>query len=331
MKTYKRIVAVMFVLALILPAMSVGAQGVRSAIFTLPPLLPNPVAVGGEIVFDLDLSIANIEPGLSGVDIYLEYDGTKVAFAEVLPDFFGASSVRVNELVTCPDGVGTCVHLVLAGTPQVTKESMLARLSFKAMAGGDTCFSVVKSDLVDANGFQVEHTFPAPQCMAIVPPDPKMTGVVSKQGAPANPNPGGGTLSCSSVTVNGVSFKTDDTGKFLVNDMPLPAGTYALRAIYPGYLASEKTITITAGSVSLIDVGTTTLRGGDVNSDSQINILDVGLITGKFGQTGLAVGSVFLDCSVTDEPADINDDGQINISDLAITAGNWSASTTVWP
>jgi len=331
MKTYKRIVAVMFVLALILPAMSVGAQGVRSAIFTLPPLLPNPVAVGGEIVFDLDLSIANIEPGLSGVDIYLEYDGTKVAFAEVLPDFFGASSVRVNELVTCPDGDGTCVHLVLAGTPQVTKESMLARLSFKAIAAGDACFSVAKSELVDANGFQVEHTLPPQQCVVIIGITSTMTGMVLKQGAPANPNPGGGTLSCSSVTVNGVSFITDNTGNFIVNDMPLPAGTYALRAIYPGYLASEKTITITAGSVSLIDVGTTTLRGGDVNSDSQINILDVGLITGKFGQTGLAVGSVFLDCSVTDEPADINDDGQINISDLAITAGNWSASTTVWP
>jgi hypothetical protein len=133
------------------------------------------------------------------------------------------------------------------------------------------------------------------------------------------------------VTVNGVSFITDNTGKFIVNDMPLPPGTYTLRAIYPGYLASEKTITITAASVSPIDAGTATLRGGDVNSDSQINILDVGLITGKFGQTGLAVGSALLDCSVKDEPADINDDGQINISDLAITAGNWSASTTVWP
>ncbi len=332
MKTYKRIFVVMLALALILPTVTVNAQGARSAAITFTTATPNPAEVGDQIVFDLNLSIANIEPGVSGVDIYLEYDAT-VTFAEVLPDFFGAASVRVNELTTCPSGVGTCVHLVLAGTPQVTKSGMLARLYFDAAAKGDACFSVVQSALVDADGFQVVHTLPVEQCVTVSQPLPlTMIGTALRQGAPANPNPGAGALTCTLVTVNGTAFKTDAAGSFLVDSMALEVGVpYTIRAAYPGYLSSEKTFTIPVGTVAPFNVGITTLHGGDVNGDATINILDIGVITGKFGDTGLVVGSASADCSTLDDPADINDDGQINISDLAIAAGNWAASATAWP
>jgi hypothetical protein len=73
------------------------------------------------------------------------------------------------------------------------------------------------------------------------------------------------------------------------------------------------------------------LRGGDVNADKAINILDIGAIISKFSSTGVNVRSDLADCTDADEPADINDDGNINISDLAIAAGNWGRTgPTPW-
>jgi hypothetical protein len=156
------------------------------------------------------------------------------------------------------------------------------------------------------------------------------TNTVQRQGVPANPNEGGGGLACSSVTAHSAGtetfgpFNTDLTGSFTLVD--LPVGTYTLRAVYPGYLATEK-----AGiSMAELDLGTVTLRGGDVNGDNAINILDIGTIISKFGQSGVAIRSAIA-CSAPDEPVDINDDGNVNISDLAITAGNWgSVGPTLW-
>jgi hypothetical protein len=107
----------------------------------------------------------------------------------------------------------------------------------------------------------------------------------------------------------------------LVGIGSLSGGVHTLRVEYPGYLASQRTITIGTGG-GLLDVGPTTLRGGDINSDNRINILDVGIIIGLFGVPGVPVKSdLVLGCADPDEPADINDDGIINISDLAIIAG----------
>ncbi len=337
MKTYKRIFVVILAIALILPTITVNAQGSRSAAITFTTATPNPINIGSETVFDLVISVANIDPGVAGAEVYVKYNSAlvgppaspSVAFAEVLPDFFGASNFSVNEVTQCPGSTDSCIHLVLAGPPQVTHSGVAARFHFQGLAAGSACFSVVQSTLADGNGFQVTHTAPSEQCVTVNPALKNATGVVLRQGVPANPNAGGGTLACSEVTANGVAVKTDNAGKFTLNNVPV--GTYAIRATYPGYLASEKSITVAATSPALIDLGTTTLRGGDVNNDAKINILDIGAITGKFGKTGLAVGSASATCAVTDEPADINDDGQINISDLAIAAGNWvKTGSTPW-
>jgi len=337
MKTYKRIFVVMLALALILPTVTVNAQGARSAAITFTTATPNPINIGSETVFDLVISVANIDPGVAGAEVYVQYNSAlvgppaspSVAFAEVLPDFFGASNFSVNEVTQCPGSTDSCIHLVLAGPPQVTHSGVAARFHFQGLEAGSACFSVVQSTLADGNGFQVTHTRPPGQCVTVIGAPKNATGVVLRQGVPANPNAGGGTLACSEVTANGVTVKTDIAGKFTLTNVPI--GTYAIRANYPGYLASEKSITVTSTSPALIDVGTTTLRGGDVNNDAKINILDIGAITGKFGKTGLAVGSASVTCAVVDEPADINDDGQINISDLAIAAGNWvKTGSTPW-
>ncbi len=311
--------------------------GPRSAAITFTAPVPNPGLVGGEVVFEMGFAVANIVPGMTGAEVYVSYNPALVmpptspgsVAAEVLPNFFGSSNVSVNEILpaaSCPGGASPCIHLVVAGPAQTTKTGAAARFHFQGLAEGTACFSVLQSVLVDADGFQIQHTPPAQQCVTIQF-RASANGVVTRQGVPANPNPGGGNWACTAVTATGVgSFgpvNTDATGNFSIGNLPI--GTYTFRAVYPGYLASERAGVIVDGSSITLNIGAARLRGGDVNGDNAINILDVGTIIGKFGQTGVAVKSASVNCSGADEAADVNDDGLINISDLAIAAGNWGA------
>ncbi len=344
MNTSKWIVVFVLVLALSSPAAPVGAA--PSASVTLTPPTPNPALIGDEVSFLLVISATDITPGVAGAEIYVSYDPALVAppasplgVAVAMPDFFGISDISIKEILPaaqCPGG-GTlpCVHLVVAGPAQTSHTGSAARFHFQGMATGSACFGVLASRLVDANGFDVPHTItpPNPQCVRIV--SRTVTGTVLRQGAPANPNPGGGTPACSEVrlTSGGGTFGpvlTDNLGNFSMTNPS--TGVQTLQAVYPGYLASAKSITISSGGPPSSNVGTTTLRGGDVNGDNRINILDIGTIISKFGNTGVPVRSDPPDCSDPDEPADINDDGVVNISDLAIAAANWGLTgPTVWP
>ena len=350
MKTYRWIVVTVLVLSLGIPAMAASAAtpdqtaAPRSASISLTPPLPNPALTGGDITFDLVINVANIDPGVSGADVYLGYNPALVmppttpnGAAEVLPDFFGTSTININEVLPaaqCPGAASPCVHLVLAGPAQITHNGVAARFHFRGVAEGSACFVVLQSTLADANGFQVTHVAAQQQCVPVQFRG-SVSGVVQRQGVPGNPNTGGGTPACSSVTATGAAsfgpVNTDNNGGFTLTNLAI--GTYTIRAVYPGYLASEKTgVNIATGSSATINLGTTSLRGGDVNGDNAINILDIGAIISKFGRTGIAVKSASANCSVTDEPVDINDDGSVNISDLAIAAGNWgSVGPKLWP
>jgi hypothetical protein len=253
-----------------------------------------------------------------------------------LPDFFGVSNVSINELLSpaqCPGGTSPCIHLVVAGPAQTTHSGAAARFHFRATGEGTACFRVLGSTMKNADGYSVDHPLASPVCATII--RTSVVGKVQRQGTPANPNTGGGTLACSEVKATSGALTvgpvvTDSSGNFKLPDVP--SGSHTLHAEYSGYLASEKTIIISAGGSPTNDAGTTTLRGGDVNADSKINILDIGRIISLFGRTGVPVRSDSPDCTDPDEPSDINDDGNINISDLAITAGNWGLTgPTNWP
>jgi len=343
MKTYKWFIIIALVLALSMPATPVSAQ-VPSASNTLTSPSPNPGRVGSEVSFALVLTVENINPGVTAAEIYLAYDDTLVAppasplgVVEALPDFFGVSNVSINEVLPkaqCPGGTSPCIHLAVAGPAQTTHSGAAARFHFRGITNGTACFRVLTSAMVDANGFQVTHVPASPVCVTII--RTTIDGTVKRQGTPANPNSGGGTLACSVVKVTSGALTvgpvfTDGSGNFKLTDVP--SGAHNLRAEYSGYLASEKTITISTGGPPSINVGTTTLLGGDVNGDKSINILDIGKIISLFGKTGVPVGSSDpTNCNRSDEPTDINDDGNINISDLAIAAGNWGRTgPTLWP
>ncbi|MBI5354700.1 MAG: hypothetical protein HZB50_18820 [Chloroflexi bacterium] len=342
MKTFKMFVTTILVLMLGIPAISANAAGPRSASLALTTTMPNPVLIGNEVTFDLVIFVANITPGVTGADIYLRYDpalvgpsvNPSVPTAEARPDFFGVSVISVNELLpaaSCPGGVNPCIHLVLAGPAQITQSGVAVRFHFNTLAAGNACFGVSQSNLKDADGFDVTHTLGSDTCVLVQ--TRTVTGLVLRQGVPAVPNPGGGTIGCARVTGIGTwtfgPFDADATARFSI--LNLPTGTYTFRAFYPGYLTAEKTGFAVTGNADEIDLGSVTLRGGDVNSDNAINILDVGSILSQFGATGVSVGSSGGFCGF-DEAADINDDGNINISDLAITAGNWGqVGPKVWP
>lgn len=345
MKTYRLIVALVLIVMLALPATVAGAQGPRFALVSLtaPIPTPAPAQVGSEIAFDLLVSVTDVSPGVSGADIYLKYDPTVVtppspnSVAEAKADFFGASNVSINEVVQCPGSTSSCIHLVVAGPAQVTHSGAVARFHFKVISGGTACFSIFQSTLADADGIQVEHSKGPDQCLptsVIVPAN----GLVYRQGL-VTPNLGGGTKACSSVTATSSAGTTtpvftDVDGKFVVKQ--LSSGTYTFRASYPGYLDSVKTGVTVSATTTTIDLGATTLRGGDVNADTFINILDIGLIISRFGQKASDAGGVRsatpANCGATDNATDINDDGVVNISDLAIAAGNWPLKTgpTLW-
>lgn len=346
MNAHKWIVTVALVLALAMPATPASAQSPATSVsFTLPT--PHPGVVGADLSFTLVLDVANIVPGVAGVDVYFTYDPAFVApgvvpipVVEPLPDFFGPSTVTNYEILPagplCPPALGfpplPCIHLVAAGPAQVTRSGAVARFHFlgavPTLPGATTCFGIgFAIAMVDANGFPVAASpaAPVPQCTPIVPS--MVEGIVLRQGTPAVP-PGAppGTLACSDVklisggVVNFGPIFTAFGGGFILAPVPPPVGPQTLRAEYPGYLASQKTITIGAGGT--INVGTTTLRGGDVNGDNKINILDVGIIISVFGTGTPFVRSSVIGCVAPDEPKDINDDGVINISDLAIIAGS---------
>jgi hypothetical protein len=331
------------VLALSLSMPATPVRAAPSASITLTPPLPNPALVGSEVSFALVITADGIDPGVAGADIYLGYDPLLVAppasplsVVEALPDFFGVSNVSINEILPaaqCPGGTSPCVHLVVAGPAQTTHSGAAARFHFRGIAEGTACFKVLGSTLANANGFPVTHTATSTVCATII--RPSVLGTVNRQGTPANSNVGGGTPACSEVKATSGALTagpvfTDASGNFKLTDVP--SGAHTLHAEYSGYLAAEKTITISAGGPPSINVGTVTLLGGDVNTDSKINILDIGKIISLFGKTGLPVRSDSPDCTDPDEPSDINDDGSINISDLAITAGNWGRiGPTIWP
>ncbi|PKN94172.1 MAG: hypothetical protein CVU44_07155 [Chloroflexi bacterium HGW-Chloroflexi-6] len=350
MKMPKSLV-IFFALALMLQLTPLSASAKTTAPQVTPSAsvslsAPSPAVgqVGGDVIFDLVFSATSITPGVSGAEVYVGYDpafvsplGSPQTTTEILSGFFGTPNVSINEILPaaqCPGGTQPCIHLVLAGTPQTTQTGFAARFHFRGAAEGATCFSILQSSLVNSDGFAVTHTVGAQQCVTFEYAV-DVTGLVTRQGVPANPNTGGGTLSCTSVSATGLAtpmqtLNTSSTGAFSLANLALD--TFTFRASYPGYLAAQKSGVVLSSSQLNLVLTTISLRGGDVNGDGVINILDVGLIISKFGQTGVAVRSASITCSVVDEPADINDDGRINISDLAILSGNWGqVGPITWP
>jgi hypothetical protein len=259
---------------------------------------------------------------------------------------------------TCPGGSYPCIHLSLVGPAQTNKSDTVARLHWSGVATGFAVFTILnpvvapppyppqpRTALSDADGFLIPISSYGATVVSIVQGG-SIGGIVDRQGVPSAD--GLGTDGCTQIdATNGavvavpgftlvapppdLPAQVNTAGGFLIT---LPtAGTYTVRASYPGYLQAHKPNVFASAGQALI--GTTRLHGGDVNGDNAVNILDIVSIIGRLGTIGLPVRSSAAACvapwegsqtsvpPAPDSPFDINDDGTVDISDLSITSGNF--------
>ncbi|MDF1514334.1 MAG: carboxypeptidase regulatory-like domain-containing protein [Anaerolineae bacterium] len=281
--------------------------------------------IGGVFTTDISLSIANnADPttGIMGLDLWLQFDDTILAVDDADDNpgngiqvtiqggaLGGSVVVAANEVIACPGG-GTCVHVAMSrtGSPIYNWNGKVATVTWAGLAAGPANL-VVTPDTVfsDQNGQDVAINSIVTPAITVIEPG-IINGTVLRQGSRTDHantdvvayNTSGGVVAFTTTIADG-SF-----------ELPVPAGgTYLVQANYNGYLKTQKTNVYVVGA--MVPLGSTTLKGGDVNDDNNINILDIVSIISRYGTTGWAAA----------EPADINDDGTINIFDLTIAAGNF--------
>lgn len=282
--------------------------------------------VEGTFTTNVNLSITYNEtdgPGVMGAELWLRFNPEILTVVDadnnpangvqvtVTSDFFGnAKAVGANEVTACPNG-GRCVHLAISqtGAPITERNGRIATITWAGLAPGDAGLTVVtpQSVLSDPDGNDIAITSNSVPAIQIVEPG-RIQGSVQRQGSRTdNANTAVVVYNAEGGIVNETLTAPD--GAF---SMEVPAGgTYLVQANYTGYLASQKDGILVEGGA--VDLGTTTLLGGDVNGDGNINILDVVTIINRFGTSGWS----------TVESTDINDDTQVNIFDLTIATGNF--------
>jgi hypothetical protein len=331
------------VLACLLPA-SAGAQSpnVYTSII-LTDILSGAPVVGGIFTTDLQVSVTNSatpEVGVLGVEVWLPFDDTVVAVddydgnpangtqVEIKNGFFdGSLAIGANE-VLAPDishptdcQTMSCVHIAVSHTggsgPVTNKSGTLATITWGGLQTGPTgiSISVEGTMLSDPDGLPITvNSIVVPAITIMEGGD--IEGVVLRQGTAGG---NGGTEVSAFAASDGMltTTHTVGNGSFLLSS--LDATVYTVHATYPGYLRAQKASVYVVGST--VNVGTTTLYGGDVNADNCVNILDIVSIIGWFGTTGLP----------NHDPYDINNDGTVNILDLTIAAGNFTrCGPTTW-
>jgi hypothetical protein len=315
-------------------------------------ILSGAPVVGGTFTTDLKVSISNSstpEVGVMGVEVWMPFDSSVVVVddfddnpangtqVEIKNDFFdGELVIGANEVIigtmppTAPAActtAGACVHMAVSHTggsgPVTNKTGAVATIAWAALATGSPGIDVAVvapgvppgSVLSDPNGQPISISSTSVPSITVTAAG-TIDGIVLRQGTQTDH---AGTQTIGITVEGGVVATATVTAEGTFNLVVPARGTYTVNASYPGYLQSQKGSVYVVGTT--VDIGQTTLVGGDVNGDNCINILDIVSIIGKFGVTGLPAS----------DPEDINDDGTINILDLTIGAGNFTrCGPTAW-
>jgi len=343
---------IMGLLVALIPV-SVGAQSPNTyTSIIVTDILSGAPVVGGTFTTDLQVSITNTttpQVGVMGVEIWVPFDSSVVVAddfddnpangtqVQIKPGFFdGNLVIGANEVIsgamppTAPadcTAAGACVHVAISHTggsgPVTNKRGTVATITWAALATGSPGIRIAVvppgippgSVLSDTNGQPIPINSTSVPNITVTNAG-TIAGVMRRQGTQVG-HAGTGVVG---IAVDNGVVATATTGADGSFSLALPAhGSYTINASYPGYLQSQKSAVYVAGTS--VDIGPTTLVGGDVNADNCINILDIVSIIGKFGLTGLPASS----------PEDINDDGTVNILDLTIAAGNFTrCGPTAW-
>ncbi len=296
--------------------------------------------IGSTFTTTVGVSVTNNstpEVGIMGIELWIPFDETVVTVqdqdgnlangiqVQITPGFFGGSLVvganEVLDSAIAPPECGgqACVHLAVSQTgaePVAQNSGQLAVITWAGIAAGPASISIAPdSILADRDGQSIPiNSLTVPSINIVAAGN--IVGFVHRQGS---------LTGYADVEVTALSTVAGvDTSTFTAGDgafslaVPL-GGTYYVRAVYNGYLDAQKMDVYVAGAV--VNVGTTVMRGGEINRDGCINILDIVSIISKFGTSGLPSTS----------SQDINDDGTVNILDLTISAGNFGlCGPTTW-
>lgn len=312
--------------------------------------------VGSTFVTELTISITNNTTptvGIQGVELWIPFDESKVVVrdsdsnpvngtqVQLVQDFFtGGLAVGANEVFSasnspsvCNDASGNkraCIHLAVSHTGQAVtnRTGRLAIITWAGVSTGSAGLAVSPhSILADPNGQPIPVSNTCAPNIVIIAPGAVRGNVVRQGTSPTR-------LYCTKVTATDRSSVitqswTDASGAFT---MTVPVGaSYTVRAQYPGYLQAQSSNVYVVGAA--VDLGTTRLLGGEMNSDNCVNILDIVTIISKFGTTTNDTnwGGDCTSFYATNEAADLNDDGIVNILDLSIAAGNFGrCGPTTW-
>jgi hypothetical protein len=320
-KKYPHSSALVVIISVVLALLAVVliARTERVAADPTPQLSFNPSAasllVGNSTVVTITLaSVTN----LYGYQLQVGYDTSRVSavgafvngFFDTSVDAFSPSGWNAN----CAAGLCNFAVTKLRPATDVTGSGPLARITFTGIAPGSVTLTYLQSILGDRNGMAIAHT--TSTGALTVNGTATITGTVKLQGRTTPITAGTVTLTDTAgiFTPTIVSFDAT-TGQFTATVPVEPGGsTYNLLAAHSLYLSNRRT-GVAVAHASIVNVGTTTLKGGDANNDGKINIFDLSCIGGAYDGPPKVCG--------TTGNSDITGNGVVNIFDLAITGGNY--------
>lgn len=266
------------------------------------------VAVGAQ--FSMEARGESIN-NLYGMETKIRFDP---AILEVVDADSSASGVQINLGSWWPSSTHVVTNTVdnstgliwfaatlVSPAPPLSGSGNLLSIPFRAKAVGSTPVAFAELKLVDSNA--VEY------------PVNKADGQVTVTSTQAQATFAGrafleGRTAHSGIQVQlsgGPSTTTTTDGSYSLSASP---GPYTLTFSHPAYLSHSVQVTGSAGVTEAVpDV---TLRGGDVNGDGEIDILDLVAVGAQFGSTSPSPPTV-----------DINGDGRVDILDVVLVAKNF--------
>ena len=271
--------------------------------------------VGGQATSQVFVALVDADRAVVSFEIHLFFDPEIIQVAE--KDVLAVQTASPVDISEIDNEEG---HIVLA--MKVRDEALfhetatwdrVATITWAALAEGRSAILVGKETQFEAVDGEVLPAGPVYNGVVLARMPGSIQGQVSLQGRE--------TFEGISVSgsLSGTRFdreSTDAEGVFVLTTSH-GEGFYTVLVSKPGYLSaqSDRPVQVTVDSV--VDIGTVTLLGGDVNGDDQVDIRDLSYVAWHFDEY--------------DEKADINQDGQVDILDLTLTAGNFGkVGPTVW-
>lgn len=284
-KVYSRRSKVFWTVLLVLIAsltvvVLVGAATAEPAVASMIVLDPTSPVVGVGANVDVDIRLENFT-NVYGGQIEMSFDETivQVTGGILTPGSCPAPDFVVSNSANNATGVISYAVTQLSPTTPCNG-GVMAAIDFECVAEGVADVTFTSSLISDADGSPITHTVQngTVECEQLII---EFVGEVALQ---SWPDPAGVevTLYDSQGLVDG-PVVVDSTGIFslMADD---ESETYRVVAAYDRYLSAEAAgLTGTGGTV--INLGLTTLRAGDINGDGVINILDLTALAGNFNKT----------------------------------------------